>query len=74
MSAAHTGRKITHEHAAKISKALTGKKREPFSKEWREHLGASNRGKKRAPYKTRLQRGPDGRFMSPPEAERQVAV
>ena len=42
------GRK-TADTRAKISAAMTGRKRPPMSAEWRERLGASNRGKKRAP-------------------------
>ena len=39
------GTTMSEEHRKKISKSLKGKKRKPFTKEWREKLGQSRRGK-----------------------------
>lgn len=51
MSASRKGMKRprTDEHAAKISKALTGKKRGPMSEEHKEKIRLANIGKKRSP-------------------------
>lgn len=50
MSARHKGHKSnTPEVCAKISAALTGKKRAPFSAEWRAKLSAAGKGRKQSP-------------------------
>lgn len=36
---------VSQEVRDKISKSLSGRKRKPFTKEWREKLGLSKRGK-----------------------------
>lgn len=42
------GKKLSEEHRNNISKSKQGKKREPFSIEWKEKIGAGCRGKKRS--------------------------
>ena len=42
----------TEETRRKLSKSLTGRKRAPFSKEWKEKIGRANRGKKHPPRST----------------------
>ncbi|MEA2036126.1 MAG: HNH endonuclease [Nanoarchaeota archaeon] len=40
------GSKMSEEHKQKIRIAMTGKKRPPFSKEWRDNLSKARKGKK----------------------------
>lgn len=44
-SESHKGIKLSEEHKRKIGFARKGKKRPPFSKEWRENIGKINKGK-----------------------------
>jgi hypothetical protein len=44
ISASLTGKKNSAIHNKRISEAKAGVKRAPFSKEWKEKIGAANRG------------------------------
>lgn len=42
---AHLGQIVTEKHRAKLSAALKGRKRPPFSDEWRKHIGNAGIGR-----------------------------